>query len=217
MGTNASDLSALAGARAGMVGATLRTRRQEIELQPLETGTSGGATAYLKVEKSRFLFLEGSAGAAVRSSCPSQRSQMLPRCSPAPSRCALPLPRTARRRALPRPPRAPAPLPLRWLLVRGARDSTSQGGPPHLSPLLPPPLLTTSSPELPGERVRAAHAAGTLRPAAPGTPAAGFSSPSCVPPALAPVAARREQPLKLGAWAGQTARRPRSPSAKNDC
>jgi hypothetical protein len=133
VGTNASDLSALAGARAGMVGATLRTRRQEIELQPLETGTSGGATAYLKVEKSRFLFLEGSAGAAVRSSCPSQRSQMLPRCSPAPSRCALPLPRTARRRALPRPPRAPAPLPLRWLLVRGARDSTSQGGPPPIS------------------------------------------------------------------------------------
>jgi hypothetical protein len=32
MGTNAPDLSALAGARSGTVGATLQTRRQEIEL-----------------------------------------------------------------------------------------------------------------------------------------------------------------------------------------
>jgi hypothetical protein len=65
VGTDASDLSALAGARAGTVGGTLRTRKQEIELQPLETRTSGGVTAYLKVEKPRFLFLEGSTGAAV--------------------------------------------------------------------------------------------------------------------------------------------------------
>jgi hypothetical protein len=65
VGTDASDLSALAGARAGTVGTTLRTRRQEIELQPLETITSGGATSYLKVEKPRFLFLEGSTGAVV--------------------------------------------------------------------------------------------------------------------------------------------------------
>jgi hypothetical protein len=56
VGTDASDLSALASARAGTVGATLRTPKQEIELQPLETRTSGRATAYLKVEKPRFLF-----------------------------------------------------------------------------------------------------------------------------------------------------------------
>jgi hypothetical protein len=98
-------------------------------------------------------------------------------------------------------------------LGEGARDSTSQGGAPHRSPLLPP-LPTTSSPELPGERVPAARTAGTPRSAAPGAPAAGFSSPSCVPPAPAPVAARRRQPLGLGAWAGRTARRPRSPSTK---
>jgi hypothetical protein len=34
VGTDASDLSALAGARAGTVGVTLPTRRQEIELCP---------------------------------------------------------------------------------------------------------------------------------------------------------------------------------------
>jgi hypothetical protein len=65
MGTDVPDLSTLAGARSGTVGATLRTRRQEIELQPLEAKTSGAATAYLKVEKPRFLFLEGSTSAVV--------------------------------------------------------------------------------------------------------------------------------------------------------
>jgi hypothetical protein len=65
MGTDASDLSALAGASVGAVSATLRTRKQKTELQPLEAGTSGGATAYLKVEKPRFLFLEGLADAAM--------------------------------------------------------------------------------------------------------------------------------------------------------
>jgi hypothetical protein len=65
VGTDASDLSTLAGASAGTVGATLRTRKQRTECQPLEAGASGGATAYLKVEKPHFLFLEGSADAAV--------------------------------------------------------------------------------------------------------------------------------------------------------
>jgi hypothetical protein len=64
VGTDASDLSALAGTRAGMIGATLRTRRQKAELQPLETGTFEGGTAYLKVEKPHFLFLEGLANTA---------------------------------------------------------------------------------------------------------------------------------------------------------
>jgi hypothetical protein len=63
VGTDVPDT--LAGARSGTIGAALRTQRQEIELQPLETRTSGGATAYLKVEKPRFLFLEGSTCAVV--------------------------------------------------------------------------------------------------------------------------------------------------------
>jgi hypothetical protein len=36
VGTDASDLSALAGTKAGMVGATMRTHKHEIKLQPLE-------------------------------------------------------------------------------------------------------------------------------------------------------------------------------------
>jgi hypothetical protein len=60
VGTAASDLSALAGARGGSIGVALSTRRQEFELQPFETRASGEATAYLKVEKLHFLFLEGS-------------------------------------------------------------------------------------------------------------------------------------------------------------
>jgi hypothetical protein len=36
VGTDASDFSALAGARAGMVGATLRMHKHEIKLQPLK-------------------------------------------------------------------------------------------------------------------------------------------------------------------------------------
>jgi RecB family exonuclease len=65
VGMDVSDLSALASARAGTVGAPMRKRRQEIELQPLETRTSRGAIAYLKVEKPHFLFLDYSTGAAV--------------------------------------------------------------------------------------------------------------------------------------------------------
>jgi hypothetical protein len=42
VGTDASDLSALAGARAGTVGATLRMHKHEIKLQHLEIrGTRG--------------------------------------------------------------------------------------------------------------------------------------------------------------------------------
>jgi hypothetical protein len=63
MGTDASDLSALAGARGGTVDATLRMQNGRIKLLPLKNGASGGAVTYLKAEKPRFLFLEGSAGA----------------------------------------------------------------------------------------------------------------------------------------------------------
>jgi hypothetical protein len=65
VGTDASDLSALAGARGGRSAPPCKHENEKIRFQPLETGASGGATAYLKVEKSRFLFLEGSADAAV--------------------------------------------------------------------------------------------------------------------------------------------------------
>jgi hypothetical protein len=65
VGMDVLDLSTLAGVRSGTIGANLSTRRQEFELQPFETQASEEATAYLKVEKPRFLFLEGSADAVV--------------------------------------------------------------------------------------------------------------------------------------------------------
>jgi hypothetical protein len=37
VGTDVPNLSTLAGARSGMIGAALSTRRQEFELQPFET------------------------------------------------------------------------------------------------------------------------------------------------------------------------------------
>jgi hypothetical protein len=65
VGTDVPDLSTIAGARSGTIGTALSTRRQEFELQPLETQASGEVTAYLKVEKPRFLFLKGSTDAKV--------------------------------------------------------------------------------------------------------------------------------------------------------
>jgi hypothetical protein len=62
VGTAASDLNTLAGARGGTVGATLRTRRRENQNPPLEDIAAGGAVAYLKLEKRRLLFLGGSTG-----------------------------------------------------------------------------------------------------------------------------------------------------------
>jgi hypothetical protein len=147
-----------------------------------------------------------------RPSSPPQRSQTHQQHSPAPRRRTRPPLLTARQRALPRPPWALLLCRLcgPWCGERGIpplREPT-----PHRSLL--PPLQMTSSLESQGERVPVARAAGTPRPAAPGAPAAGFSSSPCALPAPAPVAARRGQPLGLGAWAGRTARCPRSPSTK---
>jgi hypothetical protein len=63
--TTASDLSALAGARGGTVGAALRMQNERIRLLPFENGASRGVITYLKMEKPRFLFLEGSTGVVV--------------------------------------------------------------------------------------------------------------------------------------------------------
>jgi hypothetical protein len=110
VGTDSSDLGTLAGVRAGTVGATLRTRKQEIELQPLETRTSGRATAYLKVEKPRFLFLEGSTCAAVAAAV-----------------ATATLPDASAARAASSTDRASA------ALGEGATASTSQGGLPPVA------------------------------------------------------------------------------------
>jgi hypothetical protein len=55
--TAASDLSTLAGARAGTVGVTLRMRNTRVSIDPSKSRTHGGNTAHLNLEKPRFLFL----------------------------------------------------------------------------------------------------------------------------------------------------------------
>jgi hypothetical protein len=63
VGKDASALSTLAGARGGARSVPPCERRnRRIKLLPLENGAYRGATTYLKVEKPRFLFLEGSTG-----------------------------------------------------------------------------------------------------------------------------------------------------------
>jgi hypothetical protein len=65
IGTHASDLSTLAGARAGTIGVTLRTGNTRVSIGPSESRTHEGNATNLKLEKPRFLFIEGSGGAAV--------------------------------------------------------------------------------------------------------------------------------------------------------
>jgi hypothetical protein len=62
VGTDASDLSTLAGVRVGTIGATLRMQKHKTELQASKSGAPGESATYLKLEKPRFLFLEGLRG-----------------------------------------------------------------------------------------------------------------------------------------------------------
>jgi hypothetical protein len=177
VGTDVPDLSTLAGARSGTIGAALSTRRQEFELRPFETQPSEEATAYLKLEKPRFLFLEGSADAVVAADV-----------------ATAALPDTSVDRLV---VGAPAPAPgacssaASAALGDGDAGSHLSGGPaPHHSlPLLPFPM--TSTPRSPGERVPTACAAGTPHPSVPGAPAAGSFAPSYASLAHAPTAALR--------------------------
>jgi hypothetical protein len=212
VGTDASDLNASAGVRAGTVGTTLRTQRQEIGLQPLETRTFRGTTTYLEVEKPRFQFLEGSMGAVVAAVV---ATTALPDASAA--RASSSVDRPAVGASAPTPD-ARSSTASAALGDRGALSHHSGGlAPRRFLLLLLLPLPTTSTPRSPGEKVPAARAAGTPHPAVPSAPTAESSSPSCAPPALAPAVAPRARPLGLGAWAGLTAQHLRSPSTKNNC
>jgi hypothetical protein len=95
-------------------------------------------TAYLKVEKPRFLFLEGSAVAAAAPATAAAVA-VLPDASAAhaelPRRAPL-LQRTAPWQVRQRPPRAPVPLPPLWLLAMGVRAPTSRGEPAPVTLLL---------------------------------------------------------------------------------
>jgi hypothetical protein len=133
VGTDASDLSALAGARGGTVGATLRTQNGRIRLLPIKNVASGGAVTYLKVEKPRFRFLEGSTGAVAATGV---ATAALPdasttRADTFAARAASSVDRPAAGAS--HPPQALAPLPPPRLSVRGVQAPTSQGGPPPVT------------------------------------------------------------------------------------
>jgi hypothetical protein len=176
-------------------------------------GAPGERTAYLKVEKPRFLFLEGSGATAV--------APIVAAIALAGAPAVLVGASAARAAPSTNRPTAGAHAPATCACSSAASAALGNGGGglhlqggahPRHSPL-PPPPPTTSSLESPGERVPAARAAGTPRPTAPGAPAAGFSSPSCAPPSLALAAAQRGWPPGPGASVDSTVRHPRSPSA----
>jgi hypothetical protein len=142
VGMDVPDLSTLVGARSGTIGAALSTRRQEFELRPFETQAFEEVTSYLKVEKPRFLFLEGSADAMLAADA---ATAALPDASAA---CAVP---SVDRLVA----RTPAPAPgarssaASATLGEGGAGSHLSGGPaPHRSllPLLPPTTSTSRSP-----------------------------------------------------------------------
>jgi hypothetical protein len=212
VGTAASDLNTLAGARGGTVGATLRTQRREIRHPPLKDMASGGAIAYLRVEKPRFLFLGGSAGvvAAVDVATAATPVASAARAGTSAARVASLVGCLVADAPTPAPGAVSSAASA--ALGEGAQAPTSRGEvAPHRPP--PPPCPTTSIPKSPGRRAPAARAAKTPHSSVPGALAAGFSSPSCASPALAPAAVLRACVLRLGACVGRIARRPRSPAA----
>jgi hypothetical protein len=169
--------------------------------------------AYFKVEKPRILFLEGSAGtkatAAAAAVAPPDASAAGAGTSAA--RAASSVDRLAAG--------SPAPAPgacssaASAALGEGGACSHLSGGPaPRRFPilLLPP---TTSTPTLQGDRVPAAHAAGTLHLSAPCT---GSRAPSSAPPAPVSITAPRARVPGLGVWVGQTAQRSRPPYTRED-
>jgi hypothetical protein len=208
VGTAASDLSTLAGARGARSASPCEHKGGKIKHPLLEDGVPRGAIPHLRVEKPRLLFLEGSTGtegaAGVAAAAPPNASAAhagtsVARAGTSAARAASIIDCLATG--------APAPAPDACFLAasaaldEGARDPTSRG---ELAPRrpLPPPLLTTSLLKSPGERVPAARAAGTPRLSVPGAPASGSSSPSCMPPAPAPAAAPRARPGSGRGWIG---------------
>jgi hypothetical protein len=71
VGTDVSDLSTLAGARAGTDGVTLRMKNTKLSTKPSKPGARRENATYLRFEKPRFLFLEGSVGVALDGEIPS--------------------------------------------------------------------------------------------------------------------------------------------------
>jgi hypothetical protein len=170
---------------------------RKIKLKPLENRASGGATAYLRVEKPRFLFLEGSTGAEAVADV---ATDALPDASAAHADASATRTSTSAARAASSVdrPAAGASAPTPGACSSAASAALGAGGAgSHLSGgARPPSLSSSSSPDdesskVAGGKVPTARTAGILRPSAPGVPAAGSPAPSYAPPAPVPAAAPR--------------------------
>jgi hypothetical protein len=135
MGTDAPNLSTLAGASSGTVGATLRTKTQDQAPAPRNRGCLGGTLPTTNSRGPVSSFARARLWPPRRLSPPLLRSLTPSRRSPASLRCARPPLLTARWRVSLRPLRALAPLPPLRPSTTGVGDSTSRGGarPPSLS------------------------------------------------------------------------------------
>jgi hypothetical protein len=215
VGMDASALSAFVGARGGRSAPPCEREIRKIKLTPLESGASGGAMAYLRVEKPHYLFLEGSTGAEATAdvSTISLPDASAARVGTSAACAASSVDRPTVGASTPAPGTRSS-VASAALGEGGAGSHLSRGAcPHHFPPLL---LPTTSTPTSPGEKVPAARAAGIPHPSAPGVLAAGSPVPSYAPPTLVPVATPRARVFGLEAWAGRTARRSRPPSARED-
>jgi hypothetical protein len=122
---DASALSALAGVRGGRSAPPCERKDRRIKLLPLENGASGGAMAYLRVEKPRFLFLEGLTGAEAAADIATVTlpDASVARAGASATRAASSVDRPAAGASA--PAKALAPLPPPRLSVRGAQAPTS--------------------------------------------------------------------------------------------
>jgi hypothetical protein len=214
MGMDASDLSALAGARQGTVGATLQnTKTKRLDSCP-KTGAPGGAIAYLKVEKPRFLFHEGSTGAVVVAGVTVLLDAFAERAG-ASTTCAAPsVDRLVASASAPAPDAcSSAASAAPRLLVRGGAGSHLSGGQPPVAFFL---FSLSRRRGLRGRRGREPLLLAqpvflvSLFPAFP--PPDPSLLLACRPLLLPPL--RRVRARGLGVSAGQTAWRSRPPSAR---
>jgi hypothetical protein len=212
IGTVVSDLSTLAGARGGgTVGVTLRTQRQKNQTLISRGRGVWGAIAYLRVEKPCFLFLGGSTGAVaaadVATAAPPAASAARDGTSMA---CAASLTDCL---AVGAP--ALSLLPPPRLLVRGVQAPTSWG---ELAPVALLFVFLLRRRILRCRRGRESLLLTQLKLLTPLFPALPPPDPLLLlarrPLLLPPL--RRARALGLGTWAGQTARRPRSPAAGDE-
>jgi hypothetical protein len=173
VGTDASALNTLAGARGGTVGTTLHKHKQKIRtLGRQKPNPAEEQAPYLEEEKARLLFLEASVDGAGAAGAPVAAPPDISAVRSSAARAGTSAARTAPVvDCLAAGAAAPAPGDAALAAGVGSGDGgegshLSEGPCPRLLPPHPPPR--TSTPRSPGRRAPAARAASTPRSAAPG-------------------------------------------------